>query len=195
MTGVNHVGSLSDSGYRERTRQVLQQPQDGGQECSHLSEVQPCEYDMCYRWQVQENASRCELTVYNHRGCGNGTKYYAYGCYDTHTVSRRRGIIRRCLINLGNPLNVSPLVLFDHSFTKCTVFCSYMYATQRQVPHDLCDGPRPIRSEPCYIPCSDDCVLSDWSSWSSCSESCDDKTRSAFRSRHRVQLAAAARGQ
>ena len=73
----------------------------------------------------------------------------------------------------------------DHA--ACRVF-------QLPVSHDRCQAPRPVRSEPCYVPCHNDCVLSAWSHWSACSESCDGHAATGYRSRQRMQLAAASEG-
>ncbi|CAM1302174.1 Uncharacterised protein g3175 [Pycnogonum litorale] len=62
---------------------------------------------------------------------------------------------------------------------------------------DLCSFflPSPPSNEPCYIPCAGDCVLSEWSSWSPCSQLCsDDSGTTGLRSRNRTILSFPARG-
>ena len=48
--------------------------------------------------------------------------------------------------------------------------------------------PLPRISEICYKPCSDDCVVSEWSEWSECSEICDGVIGSQSRQRNFVAL-------
>ncbi len=46
--------------------------------------------------------------------------------------------------------------------------------------------PQPIRQVTCHVPCPDDCVLSDWSQWSPCSETCGGRVGNRTRQRHFV---------
>ena len=80
------INVLPTTGYRMRTRSVTRRPDHGGKECEHEAETQPCRYELCYSWRVQENASYCEL-LHSYMSCGNGTKHYAFGCYTFDGVS------------------------------------------------------------------------------------------------------------
>ncbi|NXP12520.1 THS7B protein, partial [Thinocorus orbignyianus] len=63
-----------------------------------------------------------------------------------------------------------------------------------EVPHHLCsDLPRP-EVVACEIPCATDCVISEWSPWSSCSHSCSSKNAEGSQSRSRSILALPAEG-
>lgn len=51
---------------------------------------------------------------------------------------------------------------------------------------DCYDLPNPVHTVPCYIPCPNDCVVSDWSEWSPCSEACGGLIGNQTRQRHYV---------
>ncbi|KAM9461440.1 thrombospondin type-1 domain-containing protein 7B [Clarias gariepinus] len=58
------------------------------------------------------------------------------------------------------------------------------------VPPEHCPGdPPPLLQKPCEMQCPDDCVLGDWSSWSSCSHCCSSKLPHGKQIRSRVILA------
>ena len=46
------------------------------------------------------------------------------------------------------------------------------------------DLPRPINAISCHIPCQNECVISNWSDWSPCSETCDGRIGNQTRRRH-----------
>lgn len=48
--------------------------------------------------------------------------------------------------------------------------------------------PPPVVLAPCHVPCPNDCVVSDWSEWSPCSEKCDGRVGNRTRHRHFVAL-------
>lgn len=55
--------------------------------------------------------------------------------------------------------------------THRAVYC--MNALGQQVNEALCKEKMPPRSLPCHVPCSDDCVVGTWSSWSVCKGQCN----------------------
>lgn len=57
------------------------------------------------------------------------------------------------------------------------------------VPAEQCSGNPPALRKPCEMLCPDDCVLGDWSSWSSCSYCCSSKEVQGKQTRSRVILA------
>lgn len=57
------------------------------------------------------------------------------------------------------------------------------------VPAERCPGDPPPLQKPCEMPCPDDCVLDEWSSWSSCSYCCSSKQVQGKQTRSRVILA------
>ncbi|XP_046713402.1 thrombospondin type-1 domain-containing protein 7B isoform X2 [Silurus meridionalis] len=68
-----------------------------------------------------------------------------------------------------------------------TVEC--VTVTGDTVPIEQCPGDRPPVREPCQMPCPDDCVLGEWSSWSSCSHCCSGKQAQGKQTRSRLILA------
>lgn len=62
------------------------------------------------------------------------------------------------------------------------------------MPDAYCvEGP-PLAEEACEVPCSADCVVGPWSSWSTCSHSCASKTAEGRQSRTRTVLAIPQKG-
>uniref|UniRef100_I3JH86 Thrombospondin type 1 domain containing 7A n=1 Tax=Oreochromis niloticus TaxID=8128 RepID=I3JH86_ORENI len=58
-----------------------------------------------------------------------------------------------------------------------------------KVDRNLCTSNPPPEPVPCEVPCSRDCVLSDWTSWSTCSQTCSSKTIEGKQMRTRSILA------
>ncbi|XP_047666453.1 thrombospondin type-1 domain-containing protein 7B isoform X2 [Tachysurus fulvidraco] len=57
------------------------------------------------------------------------------------------------------------------------------------VPTERCPGDPPPLQKLCEMPCPEDCVLGEWSSWSSCSHCCSSKQVQGKQTRSRVILA------
>ncbi|XP_054260593.1 thrombospondin type-1 domain-containing protein 7A-like [Macrosteles quadrilineatus] len=53
----------------------------------------------------------------------------------------------------------------------------------------LCPQLKPPTEEPCLLPCPYDCVVSGWSNWSPCSQSCSTRNKLAMRYRNRTIIA------
>jgi len=62
---------------------------------------------------------------------------------------------------------------------------------QNEVSGRLCGAASPLSTEPCTVACPGDCLLSDWSPWSSCSQTCSTgrAADAGFRTRFRHILA------
>ncbi|XP_024081370.1 thrombospondin type-1 domain-containing protein 7A-like isoform X2 [Cimex lectularius] len=57
------------------------------------------------------------------------------------------------------------------------------------VPDSFCSEPMPEAEEPCLLPCPYDCVVSAWSSWTSCSQPCSTSNNMGTKSRNRTIIA------
>ncbi|XP_066202247.1 thrombospondin type-1 domain-containing protein 7B [Saccopteryx leptura] len=62
------------------------------------------------------------------------------------------------------------------------------------VSGNLCPTPPPPEWMACEIPCRMDCVVSEWTEWSSCSQSCSNKNSEGKQTRSRTILALAGEG-
>ena len=79
-------------------------------------------------------------------------------------------------------------------FRPFVVYPRY-HPVQEVVPPRLCSlDSRPIQLEACQVPCQNDCVLSEWSDWSQCSQTCSVGRVVGSRTRFRDVLASAGPG-
>ncbi|ESN92355.1 hypothetical protein HELRODRAFT_181554 [Helobdella robusta] len=159
---------------RTRTRSIMQQASNQGQECSSLSQSQSCPHFSCFHWMVSNRSpcmisSRYAVDAGSGEGgdgggesggntgknvtCGVGDRSLEVLCVD------RKGVV----VQAGN--------------------CSNL--------------PRPSQVESCVVPCDLDCIISSWSHWSECwSSNFYDSTykQSTHRSRYKEILATSAPG-
>ncbi|XP_072020209.1 thrombospondin type-1 domain-containing protein 7B-like [Amphiura filiformis] len=66
-----------EKGHRIRTRDIMMQPDIGGQECPHLAEFLPCDIHMCYEW-AMEPIEECIIKTGDY--CGEGTQQHRVTC-------------------------------------------------------------------------------------------------------------------
>ncbi|XP_060848777.1 thrombospondin type-1 domain-containing protein 7A-like [Rhopalosiphum padi] len=65
----------------------------------------------------------------------------------------------------------------------------YCTAHDKEVVHNsLCSKLKPSESEPCSVPCPEDCVVSGWSEWSECSMGCSIESDIGVRYRNRTVI-------
>uniref|UniRef100_A0AAQ4PQQ7 Thrombospondin type-1 domain-containing protein 7A n=1 Tax=Gasterosteus aculeatus aculeatus TaxID=481459 RepID=A0AAQ4PQQ7_GASAC len=94
-------------------------------------------------------------------------------CYDWRLVG-----LDRCVPGDGTPCGAgAQLALF-----RCV-------NGNEEVDRNLCTSSPAPEPVPCEVPCSRDCVLSDWTSWSTCSQTCSSKTIEGKQTRTRSILA------
>ncbi|XP_072316265.1 thrombospondin, type I, domain containing 7Ab [Eucyclogobius newberryi] len=70
-----------------------------------------------------------------------------------------------------------------------TAIVQCVNSTGWAVDRSLCSSSPAPAPEPCEVPCSRDCVLSEWTAWSSCSQTCSSKTIEGKQMRTRSILA------
>uniref|UniRef100_A0A8C5G0N2 Thrombospondin type-1 domain-containing protein 7A-like n=1 Tax=Gouania willdenowi TaxID=441366 RepID=A0A8C5G0N2_GOUWI len=166
--------SSASGGQRGRSRGVLQFPVGGGEECSPLEELEPCEpqgdpVPPCnmYTWRTTEwSDCRVDLLLGQQEWrrsnltslCGGGLQTREVFC-----VQANAGVLQY-LTELREKDKASP-----------------------PVENHLCDAPPPDRSQLCHTPCPVDCEVSSWGAWGPCAfENCDDQAaKKGFKLRKR----------
>ncbi|MFN4253882.1 MAG: T9SS type A sorting domain-containing protein [Saprospiraceae bacterium] len=163
-------------GIQTRTREIVTPPANGGQPCPPLSETQACNEYPCPvdcvvgPW---SNWSNCTVS------CGGGVQtrtrnvvtYPANGGLPCPTLLEARACNTQ-------PCPVDCVVSPWGNWSTCTKICGGGIQTRtRNVVTPAANGglPCPVLSEtqPCnQQPCPVDCVVSDWSVWSTCSAPC-----------------------
>jgi len=67
---------------------------------------------------------------------------------------------------------------------------SFLFAMSQNVVDDrLCGESSPLSYEQCAVACPGNCLLSDWSTWSHCSQTCSTGRATGYRTRFRQILA------
>ena len=63
------------------------------------------------------------------------------------------------------------------------VYCGDTEGSEIEYERCLHIQPMPSRSQSCYTPCPNDCILSEWSEWSKCTQTCDGIATNQTRTR------------
>ncbi|XP_064644651.1 thrombospondin type-1 domain-containing protein 7A-like [Lineus longissimus] len=75
-------------------------------------------------------------------------------------------------------------------FRHRSVHC-YGHEEKEKVKDGMClrEVPKPAIKDECFVPCENDCVLSEWSPWTHCSKTCGSRRHPGQRRRYRTILA------
>lgn len=105
-----------------------------------------------------------------------------FQCFNQVTMAVQAILLNCCFSSLGGSTAVDSDKQCGSGFQRRHVFCQRitnpdMPGTSVRVPNHHCEGgsadmPDTYRS--CQVPCLLDCQVSDWSSWSNCSETCGE---------------------
>uniref|UniRef100_A0A5F9DSJ3 Thrombospondin type-1 domain-containing protein 7B n=1 Tax=Oryctolagus cuniculus TaxID=9986 RepID=A0A5F9DSJ3_RABIT len=166
-------GTLSP-GFRSRSRNVKHTTLGGGKECPELLEKEAC--------MVEELLQPCPR-------------------YSWRTSEWKECQVSLLLEQQDPHWPVTGPVCGGGIQTR-EVYCAQSIpaaAAQRakegeDVPGSLCPVPPPPERMTCNIPCRMDCVVSEWTVWSSCSQSCSNKNSDGKQMRSRTILALAGEG-
>ncbi|XP_074652836.1 thrombospondin type-1 domain-containing protein 7B-like [Tubulanus polymorphus] len=150
-------------GYQKRSRQVLVTNRGRGRECPTIvTQRKPCPMTICYRWNVTR-WSECQI---EDNSCGQGI--------------RRREVI--CQQDDGN--------VVDEEFCRSqqlnsvnTEKSQVQSSTSSSIEWSLW-----WLEDICFVPCPGDCILSEWSSWSSCHRNCDTSEQAGIQTRSKAIL-------
>lgn len=176
------------TGSQYRIRNVLKNAANGGAPCPSLIENQECNKQACGTDCVVSNWSAWTTCT---RTCGGGSRSR------TRTVvsqPQNGGAVCPELqqFEICNPqpcVGPQPCIMSDWSaFGSCTKTCGggtmtrTRYVTQPAINGGTACGST-VDEVPCNTnPCPQDCVMSDWSDWNTCSASCGGGTQTRTRS-------------
>uniref|UniRef100_A0A803TL68 Thrombospondin type-1 domain-containing protein 7A n=1 Tax=Anolis carolinensis TaxID=28377 RepID=A0A803TL68_ANOCA len=166
-----HSGDLSP-GFRSRTRSIKHIAVGGGRECPETEEREACNTHAggehlhpCprYSWKTSE-WRECDVTL---------------------------------LLEQQDPRHDKQTALCGGGIQIREVYCAQTTLDEthklkegEDVSEDLCeDPPSTSKMVTCEVPCAMDCVVAEWSQWSSCSHSCSSKNSEGRQIRTRSILA------
>ncbi|MFT7808606.1 thrombospondin type-1 domain-containing protein 7B-like [Arapaima gigas] len=156
-------------GYRTRSRYLKQVPVGGGKECPNLEEKEACNI-------FGDSLPNCPTYVWKTTDWGD--------CQVAPLLSQQDQRHSNLSVLCGGGIQTREtycVQVADGSSPQHTKDVS------RPVNRRLCAGPFPSVVQHCSIPCPEECLLSQWSTWGPClHDNClDPQARKGFRQRRR----------
>ena len=150
---------------------------------SHIAEPRPSQLESC------EVSCPRDCVV----GSWSDWSLCSETCSQSNIINRTREVIfpplgsgRQCLylVEFKCCPTVSCIRWVTEGFSPCiiqgascgegsqsrSIFCRDEQGSN--LDFESCPDPMPVRSRSCYIPCRNECVISEWSDWSTCSATC-----------------------
>ncbi|XP_059486112.1 thrombospondin type-1 domain-containing protein 7B-like isoform X2 [Neocloeon triangulifer] len=151
-----------------RSRFILTNPSETGRPCpKQLKQYKPCPVVPCFTW-VRDEWSKCNLYGAD---CGHGVVRRNVTCRREYTITQADEKLL--------PMAISEELCYTGFKNLPQVFNDRSFL---QVALDL------KKEDACYVPCSGDCEVGEWSRWSHCHRSCKDGELGGYQTRSRAVL-------